>query len=113
MMEPGSTRSTKALPSRISRSPSPGVLNFRNVGSFGHLRPMEVVPCHGTYELHEGKPANKIRAPRRQVEGERRSPILRHQKGRRDAGRGNEGVEITDVILEAIGDVGLAGLAEA
>src|SRR5882724_7218828 len=47
------------------------------------------------------------------MEGERRSPILRDEVGRTNAGRRDEGVEIANVIVEAIVDIRLAGLAEA
>src|SRR5882724_209743 len=47
------------------------------------------------------------------MEGERRSPILREEVGRTNAGRRDEGVEIANVIVEAIVDIRLAGLAEA
>ena len=47
------------------------------------------------------------------MEREPCSPILRHEVGRFDPRLGDEGVKIADVVLEAIGDVRLARLAEA
>src|SRR5204863_9992834 len=77
-------------------------------------RLMEVIPrCHRPDEFHEGESADEVRPACRQMEGQRRSPILRHQIGRTDTGRSNEGVEVTNLILEAIVNIWLAGLAEA
>src|SRR6202035_3166114 len=78
------------------------------------LRPQELVPArYGPYEFHEGEAAHETRPACREMAGKGRSPILDHEIGRAHAARGDEGVEIADMILEAIGDVGLAGLAEA
>ena len=54
-----------------------------------------------------------LRPPRREMEGERRAPVLRHHHHLADAERVEEGVEIADMVEEAVVDVGLARLAEA
>lgn len=56
--------------------------------------------------------AHHLWPARREVEGERRAPVLRHEIRRRDPGGGDESVEIADMIGEAIGDVRLARQAE-
>ena len=48
---------------------------------------VEVIPGrHRPDEFHEGEPADEVRPARREMEGQRRSPILRHQIGRPDTG---------------------------
>src|SRR6185436_10160361 len=75
---------------------------------------VEVIPRrHRPDKFHEGEPADEVRPARREMEGQRRSPILRHEIGRPDTGSADEGVEITHLILKAIVNVGLAGLAVA
>jgi hypothetical protein len=64
-------------------------------------------------ELHEGEAAHEIRASLSKVKGEARSPVLRHEVGGVDPHFRDEGVEIARVVLEAIGDAGLARLAKA
>ena len=76
--------------------------------------PHELLPTRNRPdELHERQAANKIRAALGQVKGKRRSPILHHEIGRADPRFRDECVEIAHMILDAIGDVRLARLAEA
>jgi hypothetical protein len=64
-------------------------------------------------EFHEREAAHEIGASLGEVKGEAASPVLRHEIGRANPHLREKGVEVTDVVLEAIGDVRLARLTEA
>jgi hypothetical protein len=64
-------------------------------------------------EFHECESNDARRPPRREVEGKRGTPVLRDEHHVVDLQRVEEGIEIADLIDEAIVDVRLAGLAVA
>src|SRR6185437_12663366 len=66
----------------------------------------------GAHEFHESKAAHEIRPARGKVIGQRRAPVLRNEIRGVDAEPMDKGIEIVDVIEEAVSDVGLAGLAK-
>ena len=82
---------------------------------FARLRAlMEAFPIgEGPDELHEGEAEHALRPAGGVVEGESRAPVLGEDDEAIEPERRDEGVEIVDLVGEAIGDVGLAGLTVA
>lgn len=75
---------------------------------------VKILPArHRSDELHEGEAAHEGRTARGEMKCERSAPILGNEISRGQAELFNQRIKVAGVINEAVGDVGLAGLAEA
>jgi len=97
-IEPGNTRSTNAFIVEDHRFAHSRRAEFPERVP-GGLVLVEVGPIpHRADELHEGQPTHELRTARREMERERRAPILGDQIRRADAELVDQRIEIVRMV---------------